>query len=103
MVSHSTICILPSLVEGKKKEWRLIRAVLPSLAAPAVSLGVGGVDGVECLHSPARRLSMIDCVLLIDILYLHYRQLSSVFYNFFRASQRKCKNRKKVVDIYTDV
>jgi len=36
-------------VEGKKKEWRLIKAVLPSLAAPAVFLGVGGVDGVECV------------------------------------------------------
>lgn len=83
LMIHSTIYILPSLVEGKRKEWRLIRAVLPSLAAPAVSLGVGGVDGVECLHSLARRLSMIDCVLLIDILYLHTRIMSSFFCNFF--------------------
>lgn len=90
-------------MEGKRKEWRLIRVVLPSLAAPAVFLGVGGVDGVECLHSPARRLSMIDCVLLIDILYLHTRIMSSIFCNFFPGAKKKLKTRKKVVDIYTDV
>ena len=82
-------------MEGRKKEWILIRAVLPSLAAPAVSLGVGGVDGVECLHSPARRLSMIDCVLLIDTLYLHNRMMSSIFCNYFRAREKKYENAEK--------
>ena len=82
-------------MEGRKKEWRLIRAVLPSLAAPAVFLGVGGVDGVECLHSQARRLSMIDCVLLIIVAYLHNRIMSSIFCNYFRAREKKCENAKK--------
>ena len=89
-------------MEGKRKEWRLIRAVLPSLAAPAVSLGVGGVDGVECLHSRARRLSKTIVLLTIGV-YLHSRIMSSFFCKFFLLCEKKFKTLKKVVDIYTYV
>lgn len=82
-------------MEGRKKEWRLIRAVLPSLAASAVFLGAGGVDGVECSHSRARRLSMIDCVLLIIGAYLHYRDLSSYFCNYSERVEKKVQKRGK--------
>jgi hypothetical protein len=81
-------------MEGRRKEWRLIRAVLPSLAASAVFLGVGGVDGVECvaLSGPSVVNERYD---LIYVLYLHYRYLSSVFYNFFGRVEKKCENAEK--------
>ena len=90
-------------MEGKRKEWRLIRAVLPSLAAPAVSLGVGGVDGVECVTLSGPSVVKDHCVLrYIDCTYTIV--ICQAFFAIFSGHEKKsAKSQKKVVDRYTDV
>lgn len=85
-------------MEGRKKEWRLIRAVLPSLAAPAVSLGVGGLDGVECLHSPARLFS--KTIASYDIYCTYAIVICQAFFAIFSGHEKKVQKRGKKLLTY---
>ena len=82
----------------------MIGAVLPSLAASAVFLGAGGVDGVECvtLSGPSvvnDRLRLTDNRSVLTL-----SGFVKLFLQLFRARGKKsAKTREKVVDRYTYV